>query len=77
MSLIHNERTKLTATATNGVAIASIVAGFVTPLAALTFGVPGPATRGAILTVIVALAWLAVGVGLHLLARALLGRLRE
>lgn len=44
-TLIHNERAKLRATALNGIAIASIAAGFITPLAALAFGVPGAVAR--------------------------------
>jgi hypothetical protein len=71
LNLIHNERTKLSATALNGVAIASIVAGFITPLAALTFGVSGPVGRGVLVTALASFAWLAVGLGLHFLARAL------
>ena len=68
MSLIHNERTKLRATALNGVAITSIAAGFITQLAALAFGVPGAAARGPIPTSIAALAFFVIGVGLHFLA---------
>jgi len=56
MSLIHNERTKLSATALNGVAIASIVAGLVTPIAALTFGMTAPGGRSVPLTMMPA--WL-------------------
>ena len=75
--LIANERTKLRATALNGVAIASIAAGFITPLAAVAFGVPGAAARGTVPTVIAALAFFAIGLGLHLLAIRLLGRLNS
>ncbi|WP_342150707.1 hypothetical protein [Methylorubrum sp. SB2] len=77
MSLIHNERTKLRATALNGIAIASIAAGFITPLAAVAFGIQGAASRGTWPTAVAALAFLAVGVGLHLLAIRLLGELVE
>jgi hypothetical protein len=77
MSLIHNERTKLSATALNGTAIASIAAGFITPLAAVSFGLPGSAARGALVTTLFAVAWLGVGSVLHLVARYLLGNLRE
>jgi hypothetical protein len=77
MSLIHNERTKLSATALNGTAVASIAAGFITPLAAVSFGVPSAGGRGAVTTTLFAFAWLAVGGILHLTARYLLGSLRE
>lgn len=77
MSLIENERTKLSASALNGVGIASIVAGFITPVAALAFGVPGAGGRGPALTLIAAAAFLATGIGLHVLARRLLGGLVE
>lgn len=77
MSLIHNERTKLRATALNSLAIASIVAGFITPLAALAFGVPGAAARGPLPTTSAACAFFAIGVSLHLLAIRLLGGLIE
>lgn len=77
MNLVHNERTKLSAAALNGVAIASIVAGFITPLAALTFGIPGPIGRGVLVAGLASVAWLAVGLGLHFAARRLLGGLKE
>ncbi|WP_048710768.1 hypothetical protein [Microvirga massiliensis] len=77
MSLIHNERVKLSASALNGVGVAMIAAGFVTPLVAMTFDVPGSAARGALVTTLAALAWLVAGVSLHLLARRLLGGLQE
>jgi hypothetical protein len=73
---IHNERTKLSATALNGLVIAATVAGFITPIAAVSFRVPGPVSEDGLITLLVAAAWLAVGFVLHLLARALLGRLR-
>jgi Mg/Co/Ni transporter MgtE len=77
VSLVQNERTKLSAAALNGVAIASIVAGFITPLAAVTFGIPGAAARGVGLSTIFSLLWLLIGLGLHFLARRLLGGLKE
>lgn len=77
MSLIENERIKLSASALNGVAIASIAAGFITPVAALAFAVPGTGGRGPTLTIIAAAAFLVTGIGLHVLARRLLGGLVE
>ena len=38
MSLIHNEQTKLTATALNKVAVAVVIAGFVGPMGAVGYG---------------------------------------
>ena len=61
MSLIENERTKPSASALNGVAIASIVAGVITPVAAVAFGVPGAGGRGPALTVVAAAAFLGIG----------------
>lgn len=40
MSAVHNEQTKLLATAINNVAVAFIVIGAVTPMTAASFGVP-------------------------------------
>jgi small-conductance mechanosensitive channel len=75
VSLIHNERTKLTATFMNAVAATMVGVGAVAPLVAFTYGIPG-AVAGSTLALI-GLGWLAGGVILHLLARVLLRRLRE
>ena len=75
MSLIYNERIKLLATMVNNVGTATIVAGAVTPLVAVTYSVPG--SRSAWFTVLLSLGWFLVGFGLHFLARAILGRLKE
>lgn len=39
MALVANERWKLTATALNGLAVATMVTGFVAPLVAVSYGV--------------------------------------
>ena len=75
MSLIHNERWKLTATALNGVAIATMVAGFIAPFVAVSYGVSG-ATPGLYFAGL-SLAWFFTAAALHFVARAALGRLRE
>ena len=75
MSLIHNERIKLLATMVNNVGTATIVAGAVTPLVAVTYSVSG--SRSAWFTFFLSLGWFSVGFGLHFLARAILGRLKE
>ena len=46
MSLIRNERTKYLATLLNTVAAATVVAGVVAPLVALSYGVPSPISAG-------------------------------
>lgn len=75
MPLVANERLKLTATFLNGLAVAAVAAGGIAPLAALTYGISGAAAGRTV--ALVGVAWLAGGVVLHLLARALLGRLWE
>ena len=77
MSLVGNEQTKLTATTVNSVAIASIAAGFITPLVAATFDIPGALARGGFVTTLAAVAWLTAGTILHLIARTFLRRLKE
>lgn len=75
MSLIHNERWKLTATALNGLAIATSAGGVIAPLVAISYGLPN-ATRG-LYPIAVSLVWLSTAIALHLIARRILGRLRE
>ena len=72
MNLIHNERTKLTATWLNGLATAAVAVGSIAPSIAAVSGTISP-----ILAAGLALFWLFVGVGLHFTARAVLGRLKE
>ncbi len=64
MSLVQNERTKLTASCINGVAIAAIVAGSVSPLVTLAYTAAPhlPAWRLGALSVV----WILAGIGLHL-----------
>lgn len=75
MSLVGNERTKLTATFLNGVSIAMVAAGAVAPLVAFTYGVQGTAAGPT--TALIGLAWLASGFVLHFVARWLLRGMRE
>ena len=75
MSLARDERTKRAATALDSVRIASIAAGFITPLAAVAFGVPGAGAGGPLITTLAARARLIVGLVRHRLARRLLGGL--
>ena len=65
MSLVANERAKLSANLLNTVASAFIVVGGVTPLAAWAFAIPsGPARDGTLLPLIAA-AFVTAGAGLH------------
>ncbi len=65
---IHNGRINLLATLLNNAALAFIVAGFIAPTVA------GQLQGG--LHALATLAWFGLGVGLHIVARAVLGRLR-
>lgn len=76
MSLIHNERTKLTATWLNTQATALIAAGTFAPAAAVVYGLSQPGV-GAIYIASLMLACWVLGWCLHLAARAFLGRLHE
>lgn len=72
MSLIHNERVKLTATYLNGMAIAIVAVGGFAPLASFASGNPiKPSTL-----VIMGVGCLAVSGALHIGARKFLGRLQ-
>lgn len=75
MSLVHNERVKLTATFLNTLASASVVAGGISPLVALVYGFGATSLAGWLIAM-VAVMWIFVGVGLHLFARVILGRLK-
>jgi hypothetical protein len=75
LSLVQNERTKLTATWLNTLPTALVAAGAFAPLAALLYGIAElKGERASALAL--AAGCLALGTGLHLLGRALLGRLR-
>lgn len=76
MLLIHNERTKLTASWLNTLATALIAAGAFAPIVALVYGLSPMSADGSRLS-LVALGCFAGGAFLHWLGRALLGRLRE
>jgi Na+/melibiose symporter-like transporter len=76
MFLVHNERTKLTATWFNGLATALIAAGFFAPLAALFYGLT-ELRIGARGIVVMGTVCLAGAAFLHWTGRALLKRLRE
>jgi hypothetical protein len=73
MSLIHNEQTKLTATALNNIAVAFIIAGFVAPVVGLGQRLDAP---GDVLSIVLSVIWLGTGSILHLCARLVLRRLK-
>ncbi|GEO13497.1 hypothetical protein [Microvirga aerophila] len=70
MSLVHNEQTKLTATALNNIAVAFVIAGFVGPVVALGYG-SDALPRGGI-AIAVSFIWLFVGFILHSIAKLIL-----
>ena len=75
MPLVNNERWKLTATALNGVAIGVMVAGFIAPIIAVSYDVSTTPTSGYF--VAIGTVWFSTAIALHIVARALLGRLKE
>jgi hypothetical protein len=74
--LVTNERTKLTANWLNALATALVAAGFFAPGAALLYGL-SPRALSIAYVLTLALGCLGLGAGIHVLARAMLGRLRE
>lgn len=74
-AVVHNERTKLTAGWLNTVAAASVIAGGVSPLVALAYGFT-ELQREAWVVAILSVTWILAGIGLHFVARAILGRLK-
>ncbi|MDH2308602.1 hypothetical protein [Methylobacterium brachiatum] len=71
MSAVHNEQTKLLATALNNIAVAFVVIGFVTPITAMSFGVASaPSLRST--TAFFAAIWLSAGIGIHPIGRCVL-----
>jgi hypothetical protein len=77
MSLIHNERIKLTAAWFNALAAASVVTGFIAPLAAVVFGVQASGVVSIQTFATASVGWFLFGVGLHYIARRVLRRLRQ
>jgi hypothetical protein len=74
VSLIHNEQTKLTATALNNIAVAFVIAGFVGPVVALGYGSDALPKGG--VAILVSLIWLFVGFILHSIAKLILRDLK-
>jgi hypothetical protein len=76
MSLIHNERLKLTATLLNTLAAATVVTGVIAPLAAVVLGVQAAGRVSTAIFVLAATIWFLFGPTLHFSARYVLGGLR-
>ena len=78
MYLARNERLKLTANWLNTIAAGTVIAGAVTPLVALAYGLKNE-IQNLSLTVILILPaiWILGGITLHLIGRSILGRLQE
>ena len=76
MYLIHNERTKLTATWLSALATAIMTAGTLAPLVAVIYGLSTPVIGSAYLVMLAAACFM-IGVALHLCARMFLRRLQE
>ena len=74
MSLVHNEQTKLTATALNNVAVAFVIAGFVGPMVAVGYRSAAMARDG--IAILVSIIWLFIGFILHSIARLILRDLK-
>jgi hypothetical protein len=73
MSLKHNERIKLFATALSNTAVATVVTAFIAPIAAYLYGTPSTNYASWPISII----WLLGGLVLHICAQVALGRLRE
>ena len=77
MSLIHNERVKLTAVCLNTLATTTVAAGVIAPVVAVVFGLPTTVAISPIAFLLAIVAWFLLGLALHLFARRMLGRLQE
>jgi hypothetical protein len=76
VSLVENERTKLTATLFNTLATAVVAAGGLAPLAAMIYGMSNQHIAGVYVALIIVICVL-MGAFLHWVGRSVLGRLRE
>ena len=77
MSLVRNERLKLTAGWLNALAAGIIIAGAVAPLVAAIYRFPGPTQIGYTAVAVFGIGWLLIGTALHLVARRLLRGLQQ
>ena len=77
MSKIADERIKLTANVLNAAASGIFLTGVIAPLVAAFYGVPGPSQTSVGWIAVASAVWIFASLGLHLCARAVLGRLSE
>ena len=77
MNLIHNERIKLSASWVNALAVTIVATGVIAPMAAVAFGLSTIGTVSTSVLVPLTIAWLVLGIVLHIVARLMLGRLQE
>lgn len=75
MSLVENERTKLTANWFNTIAAASITTGFIAPIVAFSLGVYIQVSAWSVVGL--SAFWLVLGSAVHWFARRLLRRLER
>ena len=75
LSLVHNERTKLTATWLNTLATALVAAGTFGPFAAQLYGLSSPVVDRILLAALAGICFVG-GLVLHLGGRVFLGKLR-
>ena len=73
--LVQNERIKLFATAVNNIGVATVVTAFVTPIVGFLYSPPSATVTA--WWPLIGLAWLLVGLCLHVFAQLALGRLQE
>ncbi len=76
MSLVHNERTKLTAGLFNGLAVAFLAAGLFAPAAALAYGISNLRIGAAYLAPLILVCVIGAAT-LHWIGLVRLGRLEE
>jgi hypothetical protein len=76
VSLIHNERWKLTATWLNTLGPAVVVVGVLTPAVAVAYGLSAT-NRETWLVTFLSTVCMLLGFALHLAGRLLLGRLKQ
>ena len=74
MSLIHNERIKLLATALSNTAVATFATAILAPIAGFLYG---SAAASSTWWPLMGLAWFSGGLSQHITAQLVLGRLRE
>lgn len=76
MSLIDNERAKLSATFLNNIAVAVIGSGLIAPFFVVLYGLGNFSGEQIRFFGLAAPGWVLLGVGLHVLARHVLGGLK-